>query len=328
MRTGLAYQSTGISGKQLQAFEKDVLEGLQEVPKRLHSKYFYDAKGDALFQQIMHCPEYYLTRCEMEILRGQAGQIAQTLQQHAPVFDLVELGAGDASKSFHLLKELLRVGAMDTYFPIDISRNIIAQLQQSLPAKLPGLTVQGLNGEYMEMLQATRHISERPRLVMFMGSSIGNFTPAEAMQFCTRLRQQLQPGDLLMIGFDLRKHPQTILDAYNDKAGITRDFNLNLLARINRELDGDFDLLQFEHFPTYDPLTGACRSFLVSLKEQAVHIGGQTVRFAANEPVFMEISQKYTEEEINELASRSGFKPAASFYDSKRWFADVLWQCR
>ncbi len=119
---------------------------------------------------------------------------------------------------------------------------------------------------------------------MFMGSSIGNFTPAEALQFCTRLRQQLQPGDLLMIGFDLRKNPQTILDAYNDKAGITRAFNLNLLERINRELDGDFDLSQFTHFPTYDPLTGACRSFLVSLKEQAVHIAGKTVRFAANEP--------------------------------------------
>jgi dimethylhistidine N-methyltransferase len=328
MRTALAYHSTGISEKQRLAFEKDVLEGLQEVPRRLHSKYFYDATGDALFQQIMHCPEYYLTRCEMEILRGQAGQIVQSLQQHAPVFDLVELGAGDASKSFYLLKELLRVGAMDTYFPIDISRNIIAQLQQSLPAKLPGLTVQGLNGEYMDMLQAARQITARPKLVMFMGSSIGNFTPAEALQFCTRLRQQLQPGDLLMIGFDLRKNPQTILDAYNDKAGITRAFNLNLLARINRELGGDFDLSQFTHFPTYDPLTGACRSFLVSLKEQAVHIAGKTVRFAANEPLFMEISQKYTVEEINELGSRSGFKPAEMFYDSKRWFADVLWQCK
>ncbi|WP_346318511.1 L-histidine N(alpha)-methyltransferase [Chitinophaga sp. YIM B06452] len=328
MRTALAYNSAGTSEKQLPAFEKDVLEGLKEVPKRLHSKYFYDAKGDALFQQIMHCPEYYLTRCEMEILRGQAGEIAQTLRQHAPVFDLVELGAGDASKSFHLLKELLRTGAMDTYFPIDISRNIIAQLQQSLPAKLPGLTVQGLNGEYMEMLQAAQRFTGRPKLVMFMGSSIGNFTPAEAVQFCTRLRQQLQPGDLLMIGFDLRKNPQTILDAYNDKAGITRAFNLNLLERINRELDGDFDLSQFEHFPIYDPLTGSCRSFLISLKEQAVHISGQTIRFAANEPLFMEISQKYTVEEINELASRSGFRPVEFFYDSKRWFTDVLWQCR
>lgn len=328
MRTALAYNSAGTSEKQLPAFEKDVLEGLNEVPKRLHSKYFYDAKGDALFQQIMHCPEYYLTRCEMEILRGQAGEIAQTLRRHAPVFDLVELGAGDASKSFHLLKELLRTGAMDTYFPIDISRNIIAQLQQSLPAKLPGLTVQGLNGEYMEMLQAAQRFTGRPKLVMFMGSSIGNFTPAEAVQFCTRLRQQLQPGDLLMIGFDLRKNPQTILDAYNDKAGITRAFNLNLLERINRELDGDFDLSQFEHFPIYDPLTGACRSFLISLKEQAVHISGQTIRFGSNEPLFMEISQKYTVEEINELASRSGFRPVEFFYDSKRWFTDVLWQCR
>ncbi|RPD41375.1 L-histidine N(alpha)-methyltransferase [Chitinophaga barathri] len=328
MRTALAYHNTTIVEKQLLVFEKDVLEGLREVPKRLHSKYFYDATGDALFQQIMHCQEYYLTRCEMDILRGQTEQIVRAIRRQAPVFDLVELGAGDASKSFYLLKELLRTGAIDTYFPIDISRNIIAQLQQSLPVKLPGLQVTGLNGEYMDMLQAAGQITGRQKVVMFMGSSIGNFTPAEAVQFCAKLRQQLQPGDMLMIGFDLRKNPKTILDAYNDKAGITRAFNLNLLERINRELDGNFDVSQFEHYPTYDPLTGACKSFLISQKEQAVEIAGQTVRFGANEPIFMEISQKYTVEEINELASRSGFRPVEFFYDSKRWFTDVLWQCR
>ncbi|MBO9151222.1 L-histidine N(alpha)-methyltransferase [Chitinophaga sp. GCM10012297] len=328
MRAAQAFQHNTIVEKQQLTFEKDVLAGLQLQPKRLYSKYFYDAKGDALFQQIMHCPEYYLTRCEMDILRGQSEKIVQAVRRHAPGFDLVELGAGDASKSFFLLKEMLRMGVTDTYFPIDISPNIITQLQQSLPAKLPGLQVQGLNGEYMEMLQAAGQITAQQKLVMFMGSSIGNFTPAEAVQFCTRLRQQLRPGDLVLIGFDLRKNPQTILDAYNDKGGITRAFNLNLLERINRELDGNFDISQFEHYPTYDPVSGACKSFLISKREQAVEIAGQTVRFGANEPVYMEISQKYDMEEINELASRSGFRPVEFFYDSKRWFTDVLWQCR
>lgn len=328
MRSALAFQQATIVEKQQLVFEKDVLEGLRQTPKRLYSKYFYDAKGDALFQQIMHCPEYYLTRCEMEILRGQSGKIVQAVRRHAPVFDLVELGAGDASKSFYLLQEMLRTGATDTYFPIDISPNIIMQLQTSLPAKLPGLKVQGLNGEYMDMLQAAKQITGKQKLVMFMGSSIGNFTPAEAIQFCTRLRQQMQPGDLLLIGFDLRKNPQTILDAYNDKGGITRAFNLNLLERINRELDGNFDLAQFEHYPTYDPVSGACKSFLISLKEQSVNIARDTVRFKANEPVHMEISQKYDVDEISELADRSGFEPVEFFYDGKRWFTDVLWQCR
>lgn len=306
---------------------KDVMAGLSAYPKYLQSKYFYDAKGDALFQQLMHCRDYYLTRCEMEILSRQSSDMAATLSNGEP-FDLIELGAGDASKSFHLLQELLKRGTLHCYYPIDISANIIAHLGNTLPAKLPGLKMEGLNGDYLDMLQQTKYRSGRKRVIMFMGSSIGNFTPPEALQFCCKLRQQMLPGDVLIIGFDLKKHPAVILKAYNDTQGITKEFNLNLLRRINRELDADFNTDNFDHYPVYDPQSGSCKSYLISLTEQMVHIGeNATVRFKKDESIYMEISQKYTVEEIHQMMESAGFKSLRHFYDTKRWFTDTVWQC-
>ncbi len=160
-----------------------------------------------------------------------------------------------------------------------------------------------------------------------MGANIGNFTPVAARKFCRQLRSCMSPGDLLLIGFDLKKHPQIILNAYNDSAGITRDFNLNLLTRINRELQADFDLNMFEHYPVYDPGTGACKSYLVSLATHKVHIGraGVNVQFQQYETLYMEISQKYSLQETEELAQQTGFRPDGCFKDSKGWFADCVW---
>ncbi|MCW3466787.1 L-histidine N(alpha)-methyltransferase [Chitinophaga nivalis] len=311
----------------LQAFYHDVVKGLTAPNKYLDAKYFYDAAGDVLFQQIMQCPEYYLTGCEMEIFTRQAAQIAHTLQQRAGNFDVVELGAGDATKSIHLLRQLLSNGVDYTYFPIDISANVINQLQINLPAALPQLRIQGLNGEYFQMLQQAAEHTSRKKVLLFMGSNIGNFTTEAARGFCQQLHQYMQPGDLLMIGFDLKKHPQVILDAYNDAAGITRAFNLNLLHRINHELNADFDVQQFMHYPTYDPGTGTCSSYLISLTTQQVHIGEDVcIDFAANEALHMEISQKYTLEEITALARQTGFTPVTHFADHKKWFVDVLWE--
>lgn len=318
MKTAVAQRTT------VNSFYEDVVRGLTAPQKYLQSKYFYDAAGDALFQQIMHSPEYYLTRCELEILSGLTQEIATALG--STPFNLVELGAGDASKSFYLLKELHHRNPGQAYYPIDISENIITQLQRSLPAKLPGLQVQGMRGEYMEMLKAMEYLSARRKVVLFMGSSIGNFTPEEAIKFCRKLRDQLHPGDLLMIGFDLQKHPKVILDAYNDKQGFTRDFNLNLLTRINRELGADFNINRFDHFPLYDPLTGACKSYLISVTEQQVQVGAHTIRFKKDEPIFMEISQKYSLEATRQIAEAAGFRPVQYFFDEKRWFTDVLWE--
>lgn len=314
------------TGAQPDTFYQDVVRGLTSKPKYLDSKYFYDTAGDRLFQQIMQCHEYYLTNCEMEIMEEQADRIAAALTAQVSNFDLIELGPGDATKSIHLLQQLLRTGANFTYYPIDISSNVISLLEKELPGKLPGLQLQGMNGEYFEMLQQVTARSSQPKVLLFMGANIGNFSPAAARKFCRNLQQSLRPGDLLMVGFDLKKHPQVILNAYNDGAGITRDFNLNLLQRINRELHADFDPSLFEHYPVYDPGTGACKSYLICLKEHQVHIGEVTVQFELYEPLYMEISQKYSRDDIAQLAIQTGFEPVTQFMDRREWFADCLWK--
>ena len=308
-------------------FHHDVINGLKAANKYLQSKYFYDEAGDKLFQQIMACPEYYPTRCEMEILQHQSDKIANAFGEQDSPFDLVELGPGDATKSYYLLRELLKGGASFTYYPIDISSNVIGSLETRLPISLPGLQFQGLNGEYLDKMERVSNISAKRKIVLFMGANIGNMTMPQAIVFCRQLYDRMRPGDLLLIGFDLKKHPKTILDAYNDRQGITAAFNLNLLRRINRELDADFDPGQFEHYPVYDPGTGACKSYLVSRIAQQVHIGpGETIDFKENEPIFMEISQKYSLPETDYIARQSGFRSMHTFFDSKKWFADILWQ--
>lgn len=308
-------------------FLTDVIEGLSSTPKYLNSKYFYDEQGDKLFQQIMHCPEYYPTRCEMEIIRQQREEIVGSVLKYLPEFDVVELGAGDASKSVHLLKTIQAISSEFTYYPVDISWNIIQDLEQRLPEELPGIKIQGLHGEYLEMLEQTCSLSHRNKLVLFMGGNIGNFDARTAVNFCRQLRRTMRPGDLLLTGFDLKKHPQVILDAYNDKQGYTRDFNINLLHRINRELDADFDTMLFHHYPTYDPATGACKSYLVSLEKQKVCIGKEAcINFEKDECIFMEIAQKYAPDEIQRLAYTAGFAPVGSFLDASGCFADCLWR--
>lgn len=311
---------------QLPAFHRDVLAGLNAKDKYLDAKYFYDDNGDRIFQQIMACPEYYPTRCEMEVMQEQSAQISAQIASIVDSFDVIELGAGDATKSVHLLQELLHIDHSFTYFPIDISANVIRQLEQSLPEQLPALQVHGLHGEYFEMLRMAQTLSSRPKVILCMGGNIGNFTPAETRKFCRQLRNYLQPGDLLLTGFDLKKHPQIILNAYNDAAGITRAFNLNLLHRINREMDADFDVSKFDHYPTYDPGTGACKSYLVSLEDQQVHVGGEIISFKMHEAIYMEISQKYTLDETEKIAIQAGFDPVSYFTDQKGWFVDCLWQ--
>lgn len=308
-------------------FLEDVLKGLSAKEKYLQSKYFYDANGDKLFQRIMASKEYYPTKCEMEIFAQQTNELVAVLTGQSKEFDIVELGAGDATKSIHLLKGLLDNQVSFTYFPVDISANVIDLLHHELPKKLPALKLQGLNGEYFKMLEKAKTLPDKIKVVLFLGSNIGNVPLEKAGEFSTSLRAHLKPGDLVLIGFDLKKDPKTILDAYNDSSGFTRDFNLNLLLRINKELQGNFNLDNFYHYPTYDPATGATKSYIVSKVEQQVSIGEKTFGFAKGEPIFMEISQKYTVEQTDELAKQTGFEPIHHFYDSKKWFLDAIWRC-
>jgi len=241
-------------------FYKDVVKGLQSTPKRLNSMYFYDANGDKLFQELMACEEYYPTNCELEIFTEQTAGLAEAIMAGGDAFDLIELGAGDAMKSTYLLKHLMEQKADFTYLPIDISDNVITYLNATLPATLPGIKITGLNGEYFDMLKKAASISNRRKVVLFLGSNIGNMPVSDAEEFCKELRKNLSAGDMVLMGIDLKKNPKTVLAAYNDKEGITKRFNLNLLERINRELNADFNLTQFDHYPIYDPETGACKS--------------------------------------------------------------------
>jgi dimethylhistidine N-methyltransferase len=327
----IAPKANALMGERSQSslFYKEVLEGLTSRPKYLPSKYFYDKAGDHIFQEIMSCKEYYPFGCELEIFQQKTAALAAPMMRPGTAFDLIELGAGDCTKSVSLLRYLVDVGADFTFMPIDISSNIISYLQSQLPLTIPGLKIKGLSGEYFSVLEKASKLSKKRKVVLFLGSTLGNMSPAESRQFCRELRKQLVPGDMVLIGLDLKKSPRAILAAYNDKEGITKKFNLNLLQRINRELDADFDFGKFDHFPVYDPRSGACKSYLISMDEQEVTLrcngGEETIGFAKDEEIFMEISQKYTVDQVDYLADQASFETLQRFYDSRGWFIDALW---
>lgn len=311
-------------------FCKDILNGLQCSPKHLPSKYFYDTIGDQLFQAIMECEEYYPFDCELEIFRESTAQMAKAIASQGGPFDLIELGAGDCTKSTYLLRHLVETKTDFTYMPIDISKNMIDYLHVQLPLTIPGIRVNGLNGEYFPMLEKASLLSGNRKVILFLGSNLGNMLPEQALVFLRDMQVFLRPGDLVIIGLDLKKHPATILAAYNDKGGITRDFNLNLLHRINRELKANFDVTRFQHYPVYDPQTGSCKSYLVSLCDQTVTIhvseGAKKIHFHENEEILMEISQKYTRQQVQELGQMASFKTIEMLFDSRNWFVDAIWQ--
>lgn len=311
--------------KESKGFYFDVIQGLTQTPKRLSSKYFYDKKGDSLFQAIMMSPDYYLTRCEMEIFACQTKAIVDCLVGQNLDFELIELGPGNCAKSIHLLRALSAADVSFNYVPVDVSENVINELQSFLPAQNPDLRFNGLVGDYFDALQPYRILSETRKIVMCLGGNIGNMTEAESNHFCEKLRSYLQPGDQCIIGFDLIKHPAIIKRAYDDQAGLTRAFNLNLLNRINRELEADFKIDQFDHYCSYDPLTGAAKSYLVCLSDMVVHLPGAEIPLEKDECIWTEISQKYSKSQVYQMATNNGFVHTAEFLDTQSWFMDAIW---
>lgn len=309
-------------------FARDVMHGLSAKPKYLPSKYFYDKKGDALFKEIMSLDEYYLTRSEFEIFQNERSDLLSQFLNRGKSFDLIEFGAGDGHKTKILLDHFLKEGADFTYLPIDISQNALNLLSEDLSQSLPNLKFETLRGEYFRVLSHLEQQPDRVKVILFLGSNIGNFLKPVAVDFLSQLAHTLVHGDLLLLGVDLIKDPKVVANAYNDSQGVTKAFNLNLLTRINRELGGDFDLNGFNHFPYYNPVTGAARSFLISNCHQTVSIKclNATFHFEAWEPMYMELSQKYGMEELKQLADKSGFSVIKHYYDSKKYFTDGLWQ--
>ena len=310
------------------AFAEDVQAGLSSAPKYLSSKYFYDDEGSRLFQKIMELPEYYLTRAEFEIFSTRQAEIFAWFNQNEKGFDLIELGAGDGTKTAVLIDYFLAQNADFTYSPIDISQEAVDILSGKFAAKFPDLKMNAKTGDYFRILETLKSESSRPKILLFLGSNIGNFSPEHALNFFRSLHDVMNDGDLLFVGFDLQKDPRVIVAAYDDAAGVTAEFNLNLLRRINRELGANFDLDNFSHYALYRPNECAARSFLISREKQTVKIEAlnRSFDFAAWEPIFMEISQKYSSQMIETLAENAGFTVSQNFFDAKKYFTDSLWR--
>ena len=300
------------------SFGRELLAGLQRRPRSISPKFFYDAAGSRLFDAICELPEYYPTRTELSILAERAGEIAQQIGPHA---EIIEFGAGSLRKVRILLDALKKPSR---FVPIDISGEHLAQAAQALRADYPGLDVQPLVADYTQAFSLPPQAEgSGPRVGFFPGSTLGNFSPDEALAFLQGAARVLRGGGLL-IGVDLVKDPAMLHAAYNDARGVTARFNLNLLVRANAELGADFDLASFSHSAFYNAPHQRIEMHLVSRAAQTVHLLGQRLHFAEAEAIHTEYSHKFTVEGLRTLAARAGFGIGPVWTDRERLFS-VHW---
>ncbi len=296
----------------------EVLEGLTATPKWLPSKLFYDEVGSDLFEQITELPEYYLTRTERSILETYAGEI---LEQAGSALTLVELGAGTATKTCILIEELLARQSRALFYPIDVSPSALQEAVTQLGQQFPELRVNPIVADYTGGVPALSRISGR-KLVLYIGSSIGNFEPEEAIRILRRIRRTLRAGDALLLGADFAKSPKILLPAYDDSQGVTARFNKNILARLNRELDADFEVDQFRHIPMWNKRLSRIEAYLESTTAQNVFIPALDLdlSFAPGERIHTENSYKYTDDMIESILREGGFALEQTWCDRKKWF--------
>jgi dimethylhistidine N-methyltransferase len=292
----------------------EVLSGLALKQKRLSPKLFYDARGSKLFDRICELPEYYPTRTEIGILERDGAEMAALLGRDAL---LLELGSG-SSKKIRVLLSALRPAV---YMPVDISREHLLESAESLAAAFPGLDVHAVCADYSVPFELPVDDHDHPRAAFFPGSSIGNFEPAEAERFLKRVAGILGPGARLLIGVDLVKERRTLEAAYNDAAGVTAAFNLNLLERVNRELGGTFDLDGFRHEAFFNETDSRIEMHLMSTRGQMVEVAGERFAFAEGESIHTECSYKYSIERFQALAGRAGYEPERVWTDPRSLFS-------
>jgi L-histidine Nalpha-methyltransferase len=309
----------------LDQFALDVKSGLSLPIKALKSKYFYDKIGSALFEQICLQPEYYITRIETNILRERSADIVSICSEDISV---VELGSGTAAKTRILFEHVLQRQDSLHYFPIDVSHSILLESIKRLSLDYPNLHITGISSDYAngidkatDFITAEHHVPPR-KLILFLGSSIGNFEPTEAVSFFQMLRSKMERNDLLLVGFDLQKNPAILNSAYNDKAGITAKFNLNLLSRINRELGGDFDIKNFGHEAFYNQDEQRVEMHLISKKDHEAYISliEESFKFKEDESIHTENSYKYSINQITKIAADNRFEVGMNFVDTRKWF--------
>jgi len=303
-------------------FREDVAVGLRSERKAIPPKYFYDSHGSLLFEQICQQPEYYLTRTEATILAEHAGDIGDEVGDCV----MVELGSGSSVKTRLLLDEYQRRGSALHYVPIDISASMLEVTAKTLIAEYPSLRVEALVTDYLHGLTALPN--SKPRLVLFLGSNLGNFTTTEQVELFTRLAGALQVGDYFLLGLDLRKSSEVLESAYNDAAGVTAAFNLNLLRRINRELSGSFNLAAFSHLAFYNLALHQIEMHLQSAVDQQVRVADLSLRipFQAGETIHTEISRKFDVDEVCTQLADYGFRPRALWTGTRGWFLVALFR--
>ncbi len=291
------------------AFARDVIAGLKARPKQLPPKYFYDETGSQLFEAITEQPEYYPTRCELEILRTQAAEIGRLIPARAA---LIEFGSGSSRKARIVLRA---AASVEAYVPVDISGDFLREDAARLRRDFPHLSIIPVAADFTAMTELPPEIAAMPRAGFFPGSTIGNFEPHEACAFLRRAGGILGAGSVLIVGVDLEKAPDILYRAYNDAEGVTAKFNLNLLVRINRELGGNFDLAAFEHHAFYNAERHRIEMHLASTRRQKVRIGEATIEFRAGETIHTENSYKYSIESFQALALGSGWSPLKVWTD-------------
>jgi L-histidine N-alpha-methyltransferase len=301
---------------------EEVLHGLSATPKRLPAKLFYDAAGSRLFEQITELPEYYPTRTERAIFQARAKEI---IQQAGSNLTLIELGAGSARKTAVLIEALCERQLKVEFYPVDVSPAALQQAVSSLNGSFPRLHVHPTVADYSRGVPQLASLSGR-KLVLFIGSTIGNFEHQEALEFLQRVRESLRAGDALLLGFDRVKNHKLLHAAYNDSQGVTARFNQNVLLRINRELGGLFDVETFRHVAFWNGRKSRIEMHLESLQEQRVWVEElqRSFDFAEGETIHTENSYKFTGRTIASLLRESGFYLEKSWTDPKRWFSTVL----
>ena len=309
----------------VRSFAEDVDEGLCATPKHLPCIYFYDYQGSLLFERICRLPEYYLTEAEATILRTFSEEIASYLPPEAA---LVELGSGSCVKTEYIIEELLDRYGKVVYSPIDISQRMLKESAMSLLERYTDLEIISVAAEYDEGIRLLEMHLDRPKLVLWLGSSIGNFEFAEAAEFLKNIVRLLTPGDLFLIGFDLEKDRRILEGAYDDSMGVTARFNLNLLSRINRELGGEFDVDLFTHKAVYNEEQSRIEMYLVSKREQDIRIAdlGRSYHFDENEGVHTENSHKFSLGAIETLSRQAGMRIVKQWLDDKKYFCLTLFR--
>jgi len=304
----------------LESLASETRAGLTATPKRIPCRFFYDEVGSQIFEEICELSEYYLTRTESEILRDRAEDVARRFSQ--PI-SLVELGSGSSTKTRILIEALLHEHGPLTYIPVDISPSALEASALQLLDDYKQLEIRAIASEYQDGLRRIAREPERPKLILWLGSSIGNLDRPSAARFVSNLRGQMNPEDRLLLGIDLRKDREALERAYDDSSGVTARFNRNLLARINRELGGHFDPATFDFQARYDEVDGNVVSELRSRRDQTVRIDdlGLDVVFAAGETIHTENSYKYSQAEIDALARCAGFAVEEHWLDAENRFS-------